>query len=91
MQKSVSQLYPFFCKAGFSAHSCHSPSGGDARREERWDEDVLGTMDGLEVPGTLSRRAGAASPGRPAERRLVGGGSAAAQVAAMYGRGRGVR
>ena len=79
-RKFVSQRYPFFCKAG----SAHSPSDGDARREERWDEDVLGTMDGLEVPGTLFWRAGEASPGRPAERRLVGGGSAAAQVAAMY-------
>ena len=44
----------------------------------------VGPGDGLEVPGTPAQRAVAASLEQPAERRLVGGGSAAAQVAAMY-------
>ena len=51
------------------------PSVVDARREQRGDEGVVVTVDGTELPGTLSRGAEAVPPEQPTERRLVGGGS----------------
>ena len=68
-RKSVSQLLRVFDR------SCHSPSDGDARREQRGDEGVVVTVDETELPCKLSRGAEAVPPEQPTERRLVGGGS----------------
>ena len=85
--RSVSQFSPLrppVCHAGVPVRSCDGAPEGGARLEERRGLDGLEAACGAEVPVALSRREGAAPSARPAERRLVGGGSAAARVAAMY-------